>query len=224
MDALAAPAALGAAQRLLRSQRRRGLRPAALDARVDRADVALHQHATALDGRVGVQPRAARLQRFGGPLGHQRQVQRVYLHGDVACAQHDGVHGFGGHLRHQFGAQLQLGAQHLARQLHGGARDRLRGLGVERAELAVEGFEQGADLRRRLLREALLEALQRHQAVAVAFLVAALSRRADAVLPFGGGRHGRLGRARRGAGGGADGTGRRCPAASSRSRPAPRAE
>ena len=102
----------------------------------------------------------------------------MHLHGDVAGAQHDRVHGLGGHLRHQFGALLQFGAQHLARQLHGGARQGLRRLAVELAELAVEGLEQGADLRRRLLREALLEALQRDQPVAVAFLVAGLARRA----------------------------------------------
>ena len=66
--------------------------------------------------------------------------------------------------------------------------------------MAVEGFEQGADLGRGLLGEALLETLQRHQAVAVAFLVAGLARRCHAGLPiFGSGRDG-LGRAGVGAG------------------------
>ena len=55
----------------------------------------------------------------------------------------------------------------------------------QRRQLFVEAVEQRADLRRGLLREALLEVVQRHQAVAVAVLVAGLAGGLHLGLPFG---------------------------------------
>jgi hypothetical protein len=61
-------------------------------------------------------PRAC--QHFLRAVGHQRQVLRVHVHGDVARRQQHRFHRLGATAATCAGSELQLAAQHLARQLH----------------------------------------------------------------------------------------------------------
>ena len=79
----------------------------------------------------------------------------------------------------RLGPRLELAAQHLARQRRRGRGEGARHLLLQRVELLADRADERADLRRRLRGEALLEAFERDQAVAVAVLVARLARRAQ---------------------------------------------
>ena len=85
-----------------------------------------------------------------------------------------------GHLRDQLGARRQLAAHHAGAPASvAAARDGLRPSALPARRAAASKLStSSADLRGHLLREALLEAVERDQAVAVAVLVAGLARRA----------------------------------------------
>ena len=179
----------------LAAQHRGGLAPACGDARVDLAQVGFDQAATAFDARLRQQPRAARFQRLGRAGGDQRMVLRMHQHADLARALQHRVHRLRRGLGHVFGPGLDLGAHHAPRQHHRGLGHGLRHLLLQRVDLRAEGLQQRAQLRGHLRGEGLLEAVQRHQPVAVAVLVAGLARRGD--LRLHGGRLGRRGAVRR---------------------------
>ena len=113
-------------------------------------------------------------------------VVRMHQHADVLRALQDGVHRLRGGFGHLLRVGLELGAHHAPRQQHRGLGHGLGHLRFQCADLFVEAVQQLAQLRRHLRGERLFEAVQRHQPVAVAVLVARLPRRGDLRLHDGG--------------------------------------
>ena len=82
------------------------------------------------------------------------------------------------------GRQLQLAAQHLARQLHRHARDGAGQLLVQAVEFGVQRLHELPELRIHLLGVALLEAFEGHQRIAVAVFVPLLAGSLHACQPL----------------------------------------
>jgi hypothetical protein len=100
----------------------------------------------------------------------------LHVHGDVARAEQHRVDGLAGHRAPRWpgsaAARRAAPGAPVARR----CAPRPAATALQRVELRVQRLQQRADLRRGLLGEALLEALQRDHAVAVAVLVAGLAR------------------------------------------------
>jgi hypothetical protein len=169
-----APGPAGAAQR------GRGLRPARGDARVDGADVAVDD---------GTPPRAS--------VGSATSARRAPASASAAPSATSGrscgctctvmwralsstaLTASAATLATSSGCG-QFAAQHLARQLHGGAGHGPAAIWRPAPELASKASSSAPICAVACCGEALLEALQRHQAVAVAVLVAGLAGGGDA--------------------------------------------